>query len=98
MLHGPTFKDVDISVSRAFSLSHFREGMNIQLRADAYNVFNIVSLNPPLGMAQLLVLPSLAKSFGERHATIAIWIAFHLLKPVQSSTRFVVEVASLGKS
>jgi hypothetical protein len=23
--------------------------MNIQLRADAYNVFNIVSLNPPVG-------------------------------------------------
>lgn len=98
MLHGPTFKDVDILVSRAFSLSYFRDWMNIQLRADAYNVFYIVSLNLPLGMAQLPALPSLAKSFGERHATIATWIAFHLLKPVQSSTRFVVEVVSLGKS
>jgi 5-deoxy-D-glucuronate isomerase len=30
-----------------FSLSHFREGMSIQLRVDAYNAFNIVSLNAP---------------------------------------------------
>jgi hypothetical protein len=49
MLRGPTFKDVDLSISRDFSLSHFRDGMNIQLRADAYNVFNIVSLNSPVG-------------------------------------------------
>ncbi len=49
MLRGPTFKDVDLSISRDFSLSHFRDGMNIQLRADAYNVFNIVSLNTPGG-------------------------------------------------
>jgi hypothetical protein len=49
MLRGPTFKDVDLSISRDFSLSHFREGMHIQLRADAYNVFNIVSLNSPSG-------------------------------------------------
>jgi len=41
---------VDLSISRDFSLSHFREGMHIQLRADAYNVFNIVSLNSPSGM------------------------------------------------
>lgn len=98
MLRGPTFKDVDLSVSRDFSLSHFWDGMNIQLRADACNVFNRVSLNPPLGMAQLSVLPSLAKSLLRVHATIATWIAFHLLKSVQSSTRFVVEVVSLGKS
>jgi hypothetical protein len=49
MLRGPSFKDVDLAVSRDFSLSHFREGMMIQLRADAYNVFNIVSLNAPVG-------------------------------------------------
>ena len=49
MLRGPTFKDVDLSISRDFRFSHFRGGMNIQLRADAYNVFNIVSLNPPSG-------------------------------------------------
>jgi hypothetical protein len=49
MLRGPTFKDVDLSISRDFGLSHFRDGMNIQLRADAYNIFNMVSLNPPGG-------------------------------------------------
>jgi Carboxypeptidase regulatory-like domain/TonB dependent receptor len=49
MLRGPTFKDVDLSISRDFGLSHLRDGMNIQLRADAYNVLNIVSLNSPVG-------------------------------------------------
>jgi hypothetical protein len=44
MLRGPTFKDVDLAISRDFV---FREHMDLQLRADAYNVFNIVSLNPP---------------------------------------------------
>ena len=49
MLRGPTFKDVDLAISRDFSLSRLREGMNLQFRADAYNVFNIVSLNNPTG-------------------------------------------------
>jgi hypothetical protein len=49
MLRGPTFKDADLAISRDFRLSRFREGMSLQLRADAYNVFNIVSLNPPSG-------------------------------------------------
>jgi len=44
MLRGPTFKDVDLAVSRDFV---FKEHLDLQLRADAYNVFNIVSLNPP---------------------------------------------------
>jgi len=44
MLRGPTFKDVDLAISRDFV---FKERLDLQLRADAYNVFNIVSLNPP---------------------------------------------------
>jgi hypothetical protein len=44
MLRGPTFKDVDLAISRDFV---FKEHLDLQLRADAYNVFNIVSLNPP---------------------------------------------------
>jgi hypothetical protein len=44
MLRGPTFKDVDLAISRDFV---FKERLNLQLRADAYNVFNMVSLNNP---------------------------------------------------
>jgi Carboxypeptidase regulatory-like domain/TonB dependent receptor len=44
MLRGPTFKDVDLAVSRDFVL---KERFSLQFRADAYNVFNIVSLSPP---------------------------------------------------
>ena len=49
MLRGPAFKDVDLALSRDFSLNRLREGMGLQLRADAYNAFNIVSLNSPSG-------------------------------------------------
>jgi hypothetical protein len=44
MLRGPTFKDVDLAISRDFV---FKEHLDLQLRADAYNVFNLVSLSPP---------------------------------------------------
>jgi len=44
MLRGPTFKDVDLAVSRDFV---FKEHLHLQFRADAYNVFNLVSLNNP---------------------------------------------------
>jgi len=44
MLRGPTFKDVDLAISRDFV---FKERVDLQFRADAYNVFNIVSLNAP---------------------------------------------------
>jgi hypothetical protein len=46
LLRGPTFKDVDLAVSRDFV---FKERFDLQARADAYNVFNMVSLNPPTG-------------------------------------------------
>jgi hypothetical protein len=35
MLRGPTFKDADLAIPRDFRLSRFREGMALQLRADA---------------------------------------------------------------
>jgi Carboxypeptidase regulatory-like domain/TonB dependent receptor len=44
LLRGPTFKDVDLAISRDFV---FKEHLNLQFRADAYNVFNLVSLNNP---------------------------------------------------
>jgi hypothetical protein len=46
MLRGPTFKDVDLAISRDFS---FKERFRLQARADAYNVFNLVSLSTPAG-------------------------------------------------
>ena len=46
MLYGPTYKDVDLAISRDFI---FKEHLDLQARADAYNVFNIVSLSNPIG-------------------------------------------------
>jgi hypothetical protein len=46
LLRGPTFKDVDLAISRDFN---FKERFRLQARADAYNVFNLVSLSTPAG-------------------------------------------------
>jgi hypothetical protein len=46
MLHGPIYKDVDLAISRDFK---FRERFDLQARGDAYNVFNLVSLQNPAG-------------------------------------------------
>jgi hypothetical protein len=44
---GPGLYNSDISVSRTFSMSHFREGTRLTLRADAFNVLNHANLNNP---------------------------------------------------
>lgn len=49
MLRGPGFKDVDLAVSRDFIFKSLAENFDVQLRLDAYNVFNMVSLNTPSG-------------------------------------------------
>ncbi len=45
---GPGLYNSDISVSRSFSLAHFREGAQLTLRADAFNVLNHANLNNPV--------------------------------------------------
>jgi hypothetical protein len=49
MLRGPGFRDVDLALSRAIGLNRFRKGLSLELRADAYNIFNLVSLSTPSG-------------------------------------------------
>ncbi|MGA3048354.1 MAG: carboxypeptidase regulatory-like domain-containing protein [Terracidiphilus sp.] len=45
-LRGPGYRDVDLGFFRDF---HFAEKMTFQLRGEATNVFNLVSLNNPTG-------------------------------------------------
>jgi Carboxypeptidase regulatory-like domain len=45
-LIGPGYRDVDLGIFRDF---HFAEKMTFQLRGEATNVFNLVSLNNPSG-------------------------------------------------
>ena len=61
MLRGPIFKDVDLAISRSFPLNRLKEGSDLQFRADAYNVFNIVSLSTPSGSA----ITAGSSTFGE---------------------------------
>jgi hypothetical protein len=43
-LRGPGYRDIDLGLFRDF---HIREGFTFQLRGEATNVFNMVSLNNP---------------------------------------------------
>ena len=45
-LRGPGYRDVDLGLFRDF---RFREGITFQIRGEATNVFNLVSLNNPSG-------------------------------------------------
>jgi hypothetical protein len=49
MLRGPGFRDVDLALSRNIGLNRLRQGLSLEFRADAYNVFNLVSLSAPSG-------------------------------------------------
>ena len=44
-LIGPGFSNVDFSISKAFRLP--REGMRLEIRADAYDLFNHINFNNP---------------------------------------------------
>jgi outer membrane receptor protein involved in Fe transport len=61
MLRGPSFRDVDLAISRSFPINRFKEGAELQFRADAYNVFNMVSLSAPSGNA----ITAGSSTFGE---------------------------------
>ena len=43
-LRAPGYRDIDLGLSRDF---RFERGLGLQLRADATNAFNMVSLNGP---------------------------------------------------
>jgi hypothetical protein len=44
-VHGPGMAQVDFSLMRNFKLPWFQEHSNLQIRAEAYNLFNRVNLN-----------------------------------------------------
>ena len=46
-LTGPGYLDTDMNIGRYFPLTHFREGMRLLLRADAFNVWNTPNLGQP---------------------------------------------------
>lgn len=46
-LTGPGYRDVDMTVSKVFGVPYWkREGAGIEVRADAFNVFNLLNFNP----------------------------------------------------
>jgi outer membrane receptor protein involved in Fe transport len=62
-LIGPGFTDVDFSIGKEFSL-HVREGMKLEIRADAFNVFNHPNFANPDADVGLLSNGQLADSAG----------------------------------
>lgn len=45
-LTGPGYRDLDATVSKTFGLPRLREGAGLEVRADAFNVFNNLNFNP----------------------------------------------------
>jgi len=45
-LPGPHYKDVDATITKTFGMPRLHEGAGLQLRADAFNVFNDLNFNP----------------------------------------------------
>ena len=68
-LNGPGYRDVDLTVSKAFGLPNNRitgESARFELRLDAYNVFNNLNFNPTS------ISNNIANSnFGEAQAALA---------------------------
>lgn len=45
-LTGPGYRDVDLTASKTFGMPRLREGAGLEIRADAFNVFNLLNFNP----------------------------------------------------
>src|SRR5262249_42824209 len=58
-LNQPAYRDVDLAIFRTFKVS---ERFNMQVRGEALNVFNMVSLNAPSSTAP--VNPAQPANFG----------------------------------
>ena len=54
---GPGFWNIDLSVSRTFSVARLGEQTGIQFRADLFNAFNHTNLNSPYGVLDNLSVP-----------------------------------------
>ena len=68
-LNGPGYKDVDLTLLKAFGIPNNRvlgEGARVELRLDAYNVFNNLNFNPT-SISTNIADPN----FGEAHAALA---------------------------
>lgn len=45
-LPGPHYRDLDATLSKTFGMPKLREGSGLTVRADAFNVFNLLNFNP----------------------------------------------------
>ena len=66
---GPGYQDVDATVTKSFGFPRLRvlgEGANLEVRADAFNLFNQTNLNPG-SMVTNYLLPN----FGQAQSGLA---------------------------
>jgi hypothetical protein len=47
LVQGPSFTNFDLSIAKRFFLPFFREGANLEFRAEFYNLFNTPQFNDP---------------------------------------------------
>jgi carboxypeptidase family protein len=72
-LRGPAYKDVDLAVSRTFKI---HERLNLQIRAEALNLFNIVSLNAPAATAGTATFGTITSAQTMRQLQLGMRFAF----------------------
>ncbi|HWX53582.1 MAG TPA: carboxypeptidase regulatory-like domain-containing protein [Verrucomicrobiae bacterium] len=69
----PAYKDVDLAISRTFKV---HERLNLQVRAEALNVFNIVSLNAPNSTVGTATFGTITSALTMRQLQLGARIAF----------------------
>jgi hypothetical protein len=72
-LNQPSYRDVDLAISRTFRLS---ERFNLQFRGEALNVFNIVSLNAPAATAGTANFGQISSAQAMRQLQLGVRVGF----------------------
>ena len=72
-LHQPAYRDVDLAIFRTFRVT---ERFNLQLRGEALNVFNIVSLNAPNATAGTATFGQITSASAMRQLQVGLRVAF----------------------
>jgi len=73
-LNGPGYRDVDMTISKAFGFPNNKilgESSRLELRLDAYNVFNNLNFDPTSIANNIGTPPTPNPSFGRAQAALA---------------------------
>jgi hypothetical protein len=73
MLLGPKYVDTDLSASKTFPLC---KEVTVQFRAEVFNVFNNVNMNPPNSTQNSPAFGTISGAGSPRIVQFALWLSF----------------------